>query len=64
MGFGMAQNGMVKAVWDECGTAHAVVGSILKEDDQFIEIVLSDGTDLRISKSRIIKVERPGRGGH
>ena len=59
----MAQNGMVKAVWDECGTAHAVVGSILKEDDQFIELVLSDGTNLRISKSRIIKIERPGRGG-
>jgi len=60
----MAQNGMVKAVWDECGTAHAVVGSILKEDDQFIELVLSNGTDLRIAKSRIIKIEQLGRGGY
>jgi len=60
----MAQNGMVKAVWDECGTAHAVVGSILKEDDQFIELVLSNGTNLRISKSRIIKIEQLGRGGY
>jgi len=60
----MAQNGLVKVVWDECGTAHAVVGSILKEDDQFLELILSDGTDLRVAKSRIVKIERSGRGGY
>jgi hypothetical protein len=60
----MEGNGTVKLVWDECGEAHSVRGSILKEDDQFLELVLSDGTNLRISKSRIIKIERPGRGGY
>jgi len=60
----MEQDGMVKIVWDECGTAHSVRGSILKEDDQFLELALSDGTNLKVAKSRIIKIERPGRGGY
>jgi len=58
-----------KVVWDEVGVCHAVFGSILSEDDQFIELVLSDGTNLRIAKSRIVKIEKPversnGRSGY
>ncbi len=62
MGTGL--NGMVKVVWDECGVAHTVRGSILKEDDVFLELVLADGTDLKVAKTRIIKIEQPGRGGY
>jgi len=51
-----------KIVWDECGTAHSVRGMILKDDPEFIELILIDGTMIRISRSRIIKVETSGGG--
>jgi len=49
-----------KIVWDECGTAHSVRGTILKDDPEFIELVLADGTMIKISRRAIIKVETGG----
>jgi hypothetical protein len=59
----MERNGMVKIVWDEGGTCHAIRGRVLpEEDDLFLVLQLIDGTELRIAKSRIVKIERPPEG--
>lgn len=55
----MARDGKVKVVWDEGGTCRAVKGRIIDdEDDYFLVVVLVDGTELKIAKGRVIKVER------
>ena len=55
----MGRNEYGKIVWDEGGTCRAVKGRILSdEDDYFLVVLLVDGTELRIAKGKVIKIER------
>jgi len=50
----------IKIVWDECGTAHSVRGQLIEENEAYIVLRLIDGTEIKVARSRVIKVERPG----
>jgi hypothetical protein len=54
--------GMVKVVWDEAGTAHSVWGSIADSSDDFVVVVLQNGTQISLARSRVIKIEKPAEG--
>ena len=55
----MERNEYSKVVWDEDGACRAIRGKIVSDDDLFLVLQLIDGTELRIAKRRIVKVERP-----
>ncbi|MEM0343952.1 MAG: hypothetical protein QXU73_06890 [Thermoplasmata archaeon] len=57
-GEGMGWNGTTMVVWDEGGICHAIKGRLLDDDDLFLVILLAYGAELRIAKSRIVKIER------
>lgn len=54
----MARNGSIKIVWNEGGTCHAIRGQEVSDGNRFIVIQLTDGTELSVAKSSIIKIER------
>lgn len=54
--------GMAKVVWDEGGTAHSVWGSVADTSGEFVVVVLQDGTQISLARSRIIKIEKPAGG--
>lgn len=46
-------------VWREGNIDHKIIGArILAEDDLFLRIATANGTEIRLSKSAIIKIEK------
>jgi hypothetical protein len=54
----------ILVTWDEVGYFHRVRGLLKNEDETFLTVRLENGTELRIAKKAILKVETPAEAIH
>ena len=54
----------ILVTWDEVGRYHRVRCTLKAEDESFLTVTLQDGTELRIARKALLKVETPAEAIH